>query len=143
MRTGRMTLTALAIASAANLPAIAGTTFRLEIGSHIAGVPAFKTKNVVVMARALACDDDTSVQMTGIAEGLVNGQRQSLKLELMPMATPGVFAVRKQWSDGTWIVNLTATCPGRKATAGALVALDQHCPVARQDEAARASCHRA
>jgi nitrogen fixation protein FixH len=113
------------------MPAIAGTTFRLEIGSNIAGVPALKTKNVVVMARALACDDETSVQMTGTAEGVVNGQRQSLKLELMPMATPGVFAVRKQWSDGTWIVNLTATCPGRKATAGALVALDQNSALLR------------
>jgi hypothetical protein len=121
-----MTLAALFIAFAASSPAIAGTVFRLEIGSNVAGVPALKTKNVVVMARALACDDDTSVQMIGIAEGIVNGQRQSLKLELMPMATPGVFAVRKQWSNGTWIVNLTATCPGRKATAGALVALDQN-----------------
>jgi hypothetical protein len=131
MRTRYLTLAALAIVFAAGIPVFAGTTFRLEIGSNIAGVPALKTKNVVVMARALACDDDASVQMTGIAEGIVNGQRQSLKLELMPMATPGVFAVRKQWSDGTWIVNLTASCPGRKATAGALVALDQHSALMR------------
>ena len=125
MRIRYLTLAALCIASVTSIPAIAGTIFRLEIGSNIAGVPALKTKNVVIMARALACDDDASVQMTGTAEGLVNGQRQSLRLELMSMPTPGVFAVRKQWSDGTWIVNLTATCPGRKATAGALVALDQ------------------
>ena len=125
MRTRYLTLAFLCIASTAGIPVIAGTVFRLEIGSNIAGVPALKTKNVVVMARALACDDDASVQMTGTAEGLVRGQRQSLKLELMAMPTPGVFAVRKQWSAGTWIVNLTATCPGRKATAGALVALDQ------------------
>ena len=124
MRTRFLTLAALCIAFAASIAALAGTTFRLEIGSNIAGVPALKTKNVVAMARALACDDDASVQMTGTAEGLVKGQRQSLKLELMAMPTPAVFAVRKQWSDGTWVVNLTATCPGRKATAGALVALD-------------------
>lgn len=124
MRTRYLTLV-LCIASAVSVPVIAGTIFRLEIGSNIAGVPAIKTKNVVVMARPLACDDDASVQMTGTAEGLVNGRRQSLRLELMSMPTPGVFAVRKQWSDGTWIVNLVATCPGRKATAGALVALDQ------------------
>jgi hypothetical protein len=131
MRTRYLILAALCIASTAGVPAIAGTIFRLEIGSNIAGVPALKTKNVVVMARALACDNDASVQMTGTAEGLVKGQRQSLGLELMAMPTPGVFAVRKQWSEGTWIVNLTATCPGRKATAGALVALDQNSALLR------------
>jgi hypothetical protein len=131
MRTRHLTLAALCIASVVSMPAIAGTIFRLEIGSNIAGVPTLKTKNVVVMVRALACDDDASVQMTATAEGLVRGDRQSLKLELMTMPTPGVFGVRKQWSDGTWIVNVTATCPGRKATAGALVALDQHSALLR------------
>lgn len=125
MRTRYLTAAALCVASAVSVSAIAGTIFRLEIGSNIAGVPTLKIKNVVIMARALACDDDASVQMTGTAEGMVKGQRQSLQLGLMAMPTPGVFAVRKQWSDGTWIVNLTATCPGRKRTAGALVALDQ------------------
>jgi hypothetical protein len=120
-----MTLTGALLTLALGGTALAGTTFRLEIGSSIAGVPGVKTKDVVVMARALACDDDRSVQMAGVAEGLVNGQRRSQTLELVTMPTPGVFAVRRQWPDGVWAVNLTATCPGRKATAGALVALDR------------------
>jgi hypothetical protein len=111
------------IALAVTSQALAGSTFRLEIGSAIAGGSGTKLKNAVVMVRALACEDPTSVVMTGSVEGIVNGVRQSVSLKLHPLPTPGVHAVTRQWPDGTWVLNLTATCPAPKATAGALVPL--------------------
>jgi hypothetical protein len=104
--------------------ASAGLAFRLEVGSAIAGGTGNKVKNAVVMVRALACDDSRSVRVAGVAEGIVNGERRSIPLELVSLPTPGVYAVTRQWPDGAWIVNLSAVCPGRKASAGALVPLD-------------------
>jgi hypothetical protein len=62
--------------------------------------------------------------MTGTAEGIVNGSRQSVPLTLVPLRTPGVYAVRRQWPEGRWVLSLTGTCPGRNAEAGAVVPLD-------------------
>ena len=104
--------------------ALAGPGFRLEVGSAIAGGTGNKVKNAVVMVRALACDDDRAVRVTGTAEGIVNGERRSIPLALSSLPTPGVYAVTKQWPEGAWIVSLSAVCPGRSATASALVPLD-------------------
>ena len=99
----------------------AGTTFRLEVGHPIAGASFAKIKKAVMMVRGLACDDPASVSMTGTAEGFVNGARRSLPLQLVE-TTPGVFAV-PQPPDGQWAINLTGRCPGRNATASAVVPL--------------------
>jgi hypothetical protein len=117
-------LGAVVVGLAMAAQASAGTTFRLEVGSAIAGGTGTKVKNAVVMVRALACDDDRSVRVTGVAEGMVKDGRRSIPLELVLLPTPGVYAVTQQWPDGVWIVNLTAVCPGRNATASALVPLD-------------------
>ena len=74
-------------------PAIAGTKFRLEIGPPIAagtGTPVIKQfKNTVVLVvRPRVCDTPSSVQMTGTAEGLVNGVRQSLRWSSSRSARP-------------------------------------------------------
>src|SRR5678810_1325942 len=67
----------------------AGTMFRLEIGPPIAaGISKSKDlkktdgKKAVLAVRALVCDDLAHVQISGTAEGLVNGARQSLPLTL-------------------------------------------------------------
>lgn len=103
---------------------LAGPAFRLEVGSAIAGGTGNKIKNAVVMVRALACDDDRSVRVTGVAEGIVQGERRSIPLELSSLPTAGVYAVTKQWPDGAWILSLSAVCPGRNATASVLISLD-------------------
>ena len=115
---------AAAIAVGTASPAVADDDFRLEIGPPVAAGGNFKLKNAVVMVRPLACDDPSSVVMTGTAVGIVHGVRQSVPLKLLALATPGVHAVTKQWADGTWIVNLTGRCPARAAIAGAVVPLD-------------------
>jgi hypothetical protein len=112
-------------------PAIAGTMFRLEIGPPIAagtGTPTtkqFKNK-VVLVVRPLVCDNPSTVQITGTAEGLVNGMRQSLPLELTPVnPAQGIYAVQRQWPEnGHWVLQLNGTCPNPKAAASTLVPMN-------------------
>ena len=122
MNTSRM-LVLLAASIALAAQALAGPTFRLDIGPAVADTSAGKVKNAVMLVRPLACDDPASVVMTGSAEGIVSGSRQSVPLKLQRLPTPGVYAVSRQWPDGQWVINLTATCPARDAVASAVVPL--------------------
>jgi hypothetical protein len=99
----------------------AGPVFRLEIGHPIAGASFAKIKKAALMVRGLACDDPASITMAGTAEGFVNGARRSMPLQLV-QTMPGVFAV-PQPPTGRWVINLTGACPGRHATASAVVPL--------------------
>jgi hypothetical protein len=108
-------------------PAIAGTMFRLEIGPPIAAgtgaaTPQFK-KKVVLAVRPRVCDNPAAVQITGTAEGLVNGMRQSVPLTLIAVnQAEGVYAVQQQWPDtGQWLLQLNGSCPSPKASASTLV----------------------
>src|ERR1044072_6130556 len=103
------------IAVAAN--AGAGQTFRLDVGSAVADRSGGKVKNAVLLVRPLACDDAASVAITGTAEGIVTARRQAVRLTLLHRPTPGVHAVVKEWNEGQWVLNLTATCPATHATA--------------------------
>jgi hypothetical protein len=50
--------------------------------------------------------------VTGTAEGLVDGVRKTVALRIDTTSRPAVFAVRKQWPpDGTWLlrINLLST----------------------------------
>ena len=41
--------------------------------------------------------------MAGTAEGVINGERRSIKLEFTRTGQDGAYALRKQWpSEGTW-----------------------------------------
>lgn len=106
--------------------AAAGTSFRLEVGQPVAGgfdptIKDIKNK-VVLVVRPLECNDATSATITGSAEGLVNGRRQSIPLRLVPLQTAGVHAVPREWPDGgRWILHLSGTCPSPKASASTLV----------------------
>ncbi len=46
--------------------------------------------------------------LTGTAQGLVNGARRSVPIRIDTTPLPGTFAVRKQWpSEGTWLLQIT------------------------------------
>jgi hypothetical protein len=58
--------------------------------------------------------------VSGTAEGLVNGVRRSMPLRIDTTSRPGVFAVRKQWpAEGTWVLRI------RLLTTTALVSIDR------------------
>jgi hypothetical protein len=124
-------LVALLVVMVVAAPAIAGTMFRLEIGPPIAAGtgastdPQFK-KKLAFVVRPLVCDKAGSVQITGRAEGLVNGTRQSIELNLVPVnAADGVYGVVQQWpAGGHWVVQLNGSCPSPKASASTLVPMN-------------------
>jgi hypothetical protein len=99
----------------------ASASFELEIGPSIAGNSA-RVKKAALVVRSKSCDVAT-VTMSGTAEGLVNGRRQSVPLRLIELETPGVYAVQRVWEQGRWVLNLSGSCAERKATAAALVPL--------------------
>ena len=122
-----------AIASVALLanPAAAGTMFRLEIGSTAAlGMDKKFSKDgkkVVVAVRAVVCQDLANVKVSGTAEGLVNGKRQSLPITLSVIdQAVGVYAIAQQWpQDGSWVLHLKGSCSNPKAEASTLVAVNK------------------
>ena len=111
--------------------ATAGTMFRLEIGPPVAAgtgstvTKQFK-KNVVLVVRPRVCDAPGRVQISGTAEGLVNGARQSIALDLIPVdPVAGVYAALQQWPDrGHWVLQLNGSCPSPKASASTLVPMN-------------------
>ena len=105
----------------------AGTFFRLEVGPPVAGGTDLKIKNAVLVVRPLACDDVAAVVVSGTAEGIVNGARQSLPLTLVPLKRDGIHAVTQQWpADGRWVLHLTGACASSKAAASTIVPLTKY-----------------
>jgi hypothetical protein len=104
--------------------------FMLDIGSSVAASipstqggkepsPSKVSKDALMAVRTEGCADPAKAKITGTAERLVNGTRQSVVLPLMPAAAPGVYVVSQPPSPGVWVVNLSGECAGAKA--GALV----------------------
>ena len=103
--------------------------FTLAIGNPVAAsfpgtesspTQVRKVKDAAFAVRTENCADPAKVQITGTAEGLVNGARQSVALRLIPGSGPGVYLVSRDWPpQGVWVVNLSGVCAG--ARAGALV----------------------
>ena len=98
--------------------ALAGGFF-LSIGNPVAAnVP--QVKKAVLVVRPDGCNEPAKAQITGTAEGIVNGARQSVHLKLTALPTPGVYAVFREWpAEGIWVVNLTGKYLG--ATTSAIV----------------------
>jgi hypothetical protein len=125
-------------------PAAAGTMFRLEIGPPVAAgtgstvTKQFK-KNVVLVVRPRACDAPGRVQISGTAEGLVDGARQSISLNLIPVdPVEGVYAALQQWPDrGHWLLQL-----GPRSSAKRLRCLASRRHVSRWRPRSRHSCVR-
>jgi len=67
------------------------------------------------------CGLPSSGTMSGTAEGLINGRRQSIPLKLLKTSKRGVYAVTRQWPiEGTWVLRLESRGPH---PVGALVEL--------------------
>lgn len=114
MRTLRIGITACAAAALA-----LGEGFTLRLGNPVAAQD-YRAKTASFVFRAEGCADPTKEQITGTAEGLVNGIRHSVPLKVSAMAKPGIYAVYQTWpAEGAWVVNLKGAC-GAEST-GALV----------------------
>lgn len=128
----RLAVTVAAFAFVATATA-AGTMFRLEIGPPVAaGTGAKVLKDVVkgktvLAVRALVCQDLSGVRITGTAEGVRNGSRQSVPLEIQEVdKLNAIYAVQYQWPpDGAWVLHLKGSCSNPKAEASTLVPMNK------------------
>lgn len=78
-------------------------------------------KDAVVLVRPYGCHKPTDAAMSATAEGLVDGRRQSIPLQLT-LASTGVYTVKRQWpTEGVWV--LTISGKYLNATSSALVKL--------------------
>jgi hypothetical protein len=89
--------------------------FALAIGSPVAAGTATKVKGGTFAVRMEQCEDPAKAQIAATAEGVVNGARKSEPVTLVPTPSPSVFVVAQGWAEGTWVVNVQATCAGQKA----------------------------
>jgi len=91
-------------------PALAGG-FQLSVETPAASADPQLT-NVVLIARTYGCHQPADAKLSASAEGLIDGERRSLPLELRSIAS-GVFAIRQQWpSEGKWVLALTGSYNG-------------------------------
>ncbi len=99
-------------------------------------------KDVVLVARTYGCHQPADAKLSATAEGLVNGARKSVALELRSVGS-GVYAIKQQWlSEGTWVLALTGAYNGM--TSSVLVELGPNgkvLPGTRLDEGALKGVH--
>ena len=102
--------------------------------SHLSGPPWISieypanpldasTRGAYLLVHAFHHQIPTSSPVRGTAEGLVNGDRRSVVLRFDSTSRPGVYALRKQWSDdGVWSLVISVV-PHEDNIAEALVEL--------------------
>lgn len=66
------------------------------------------TRDAAFLVHAYHHDRTAGFPVSGTAEGLVDGQRRTIELEIRPTSRSGVYAVQPNWPDeGHWVVKLT------------------------------------
>ncbi|HXG91706.1 MAG TPA: hypothetical protein VNN73_04970 [Blastocatellia bacterium] len=69
-------------------------------------------KDAALVVRTFGCWQPADAALSATAEGLVNGKRQSLKLQLAP-ADKGVYTIKQQWpSEGFWVITISGEYNG-------------------------------
>ena len=73
------------------------------------------TKGAFLLVRTYHHDKAIPFTVEGRAEGMVNGERRTIKLSFDPTSKEGVLALRKSWpSEGAWVLVITGM-PGENA----------------------------
>lgn len=77
------------------------------------------TRGAFLVVRAFHCATPANQRVTGTAEGIVNGARQTIALEFSETGREGVYALKRTWPEqGTWTLVLQAhQGPTQAATA--------------------------
>lgn len=105
----RYAVASLVLALALSSVAMAGG-FQLSVEAPQANNPQLKEAALVV--RTFGCMTPADAVLTATAEGLVNGKRASLKLDMAQVGT-GVYAIKQQWqSEGFWVVAVNGEYKG-------------------------------
>ena len=117
-------ITTLAVAllalTAASAPVRAKWPPWLSIESPVNPYDASVAGAILLVHAAIRDGTPGIADLSGSAEGIVNGARRTIPLELRATSRAGVFAVRQQWpTEGTWLLRITL------ASTTALVSLDR------------------
>lgn len=65
------------------------------------------TRDAVMLVHTFYHERPAGFPVVGSAEGLVDGERRSIALELARTSRTGVFALKQQWPNrGQWVLNL-------------------------------------
>lgn len=68
------------------------------------------TRNAFLVVHAYHHGTPTAFPLSGTAEGIVNGERKSVKLSFTRTSHAGAYALARQWpSDGTWTLLVSVT----------------------------------
>ena len=68
-----------------------------------------ETKGALLVVRVYHHGEAAFYPLTGTAEGMVNGKRQTLKLDFTATSTPGMYSLQfKKPSEGSWILVISA-----------------------------------
>ncbi len=106
----KIRLFAMGVALAAAASLIAGG-IAIEIGKPSAN-PEAQAKHAVLVIRGYACTAPEKTTMTAMAEGFVNGKRESLSLNLTPLSGQNMYALTRQWpAEGKWVITLVEANP--------------------------------
>lgn len=66
------------------------------------------TRDAAFVVHAYHHERTAAFPVSGTAEGLVDGQRRTIELEVRPTSRSGVYAVQPNWPDeGHWVLKLT------------------------------------
>jgi len=69
-------------------------------------------KDAALVVRTFGCMKPADAQLTATAEGIVNGKRQSVPLDIKDVGT-GVYTIKQQWpSEGFWVVAINGDYSG-------------------------------
>jgi hypothetical protein len=80
--------------------------FYLQIGNPEASKEA-QQAGAVLTVKAWGCHDPAMAKVTATAIGVVNGQRREMPLKMVPLSSPGMFAITQHWpTDGKWVIRL-------------------------------------
>lgn len=88
------------------------------------------TRGALLTVRTYHHGDLRAYDLVGSAEGLVDGKRQTAKLDIRRLSQPGVYAVRWQKpAGGSWVLLISSRQDGKHA-ASAVVSIDDRGRVA-------------
>lgn len=80
--------------------------FYLQVGTPEASPEAKKT-GAILTVKAAGCHDPAAAKVTATGIGVVNGERREVPLNVIPLSSPGMFAVAgKLPTEGKWVVQL-------------------------------------
>jgi hypothetical protein len=76
---------------------------------------------VTYTARTYSCNKDVVLDPWAIAEGVVDGKRQSVLIRLKPTSEHGVYRFTRTWpKEGQWMIRLSLGHPPAAATVATL-----------------------